>query len=121
MNKNLDARVLAENLSLRSICGVQVAAVLSDRFGNFVWGWNSPGPDGKGLHAEKHLILRANRKRVFGSKLTVFGRRQKSGGIVFARPCEKYCLPLVLKYGISIVEFSTKYGWETLNLTTAKR
>jgi len=121
LNKNLDARALAEDLSLRSDCGVQVAAVLSDNYGIFAWGWNSTGPDGMGLHAEKHVLSRANRKRIEGSKLTVFGRRKKSGGVVFARPCEKFCLPLVIKYGIAVVEFSTKSGWKSFNSQTAKR
>ena len=110
LNTRLDAKILASDLAERSVCNVKVGAVLSDNRGIFAWGWNSPGQDCRGWHAEHHCISRANRRRLVGSFLTVAAFRKDK--MISARPCEK-CMPLVKKYGIKIVKYTTKDGWET--------
>ena len=127
MNTRLSPRELAILLLHRSPCNVQVAAVLSDKKGNiFAWGWNHTSHNGNGMHAERHAISgRANRKRLFGSRLTVAGKRRKSGNFVCAKPCTKIqpryacepCMELAKKYGIGIIEYVTPNGtWEILKL-----
>ncbi len=124
MNTKKGARELAIDLLERSLCRIQVAAVLSDKHGIFSWGWNYCGPDCKGLHAEDHAISRANRKRLRGARLTVAGRRVQTGRWVCSRPCEKKtksnrpsCLELARIHGIQTIDFMTKAGtWETLEL-----
>src|ERR1051325_685737 len=114
-------RKLALDLLSRSICKVQVAAVLSDRDGTiFSFGWNSPPRNHvevKGNHAERMAFSRANRSRLWGATLTVAGRRRKSRNYVLSRPCNK-CWPLVLKYDIRRIEYTTPNGeWaEEINL-----
>ena len=113
-------RELAETLLLRSECIIQMAAVLSDKYGIFSWGWNHPGPLSEGVHAEEHAIMRANRKRLRGAKLTVAGRRKKNGNRVLSRPCDDEdwsCLLLVQSTRIGTVEYHTKNGvWEKIRL-----
>lgn len=87
MNTQSSPRDISATLLRRSVCVVQVAAVLSDKWGVHSWGWNSSGPTGYGLHAEAHCLQRANRKRVAGSTLYVAARRRRNGRIVTARPC----------------------------------
>jgi len=79
---------LAIDLLSRSSCAVQVAAVLADRYGIFSWGWNHPGPDGYGMHAEVHCLQRANKDRLEGATMWVAARRRKSGNSILAMPCE---------------------------------
>ncbi|TSC62318.1 MAG: hypothetical protein G01um101448_286 [Parcubacteria group bacterium Gr01-1014_48] len=90
-----------------------MAAVISDKYGIFSWGWNHPGPKSEGIHAEKHALMRANRKRLKGAKLTIAGMRKKSKNKVLSRPCddeEWSCLALACKAGIGIIEYHTKNG-----------
>jgi deoxycytidylate deaminase len=72
----------------RSICAVQVGAVLVDDYGIFSWGWNSVG-DGFGEHAEVSCLRRANLKRQPGSTLFVASQRRKHGKAITSKPCEK--------------------------------
>ncbi len=85
--KGADPRELAVALLRRSVCSVQVAAVLEDEWGVFAWGWNSSGPTGMGEHAEAHCLRRANRNRLQGATLYVAARRARNGRPVCARPC----------------------------------
>lgn len=111
MNAKRDPREIAVELLKRSICKIQVAAVLTDKNGcNFGWGWNYPTPDGFSMHAEFHAIFSANPKRLKGSSITVAGKRRRSGNWVYSRPCEKKCLPLIKSVGISEIEFITPFG-----------
>ena len=122
MNTQCDPRQLAVDLLARSVCSVQVGAVLSDRHGIFSWGWNFPIVSETGTHAEQHAFLRANRKRLRGATLTVAGQRRKqcgvsSGPMVYAKPCQEICLPLAKKHGIDKIQFRNKLGeWEELRL-----
>lgn len=115
MNTKIDRRQLAVDLCYRSSCRIKMAAILSDKVGIFSWGWNNPGPEGFGTHAEEHAINRANRKRLKGATITVAGFRDRT--IVFARPCEERCLPLLKRLGIKEVEFLDKgANWRIFTL-----
>ena len=106
---NCTPKELALLLLSRSNCKIQVAAVLSDSYGIFSWGWNSGPRDHnhvKGVHAETHAFSRANPKRLKGATLTVAARRKKSESQILARPCEK-CTPLIKKHKIKIIEYTT--------------
>ena len=76
---------LAIDLLGRSICAVQVSAVLADR-SIYSWGWNGVHT-GLGIHAEAHCLSRANRRRISQSTLYTAARRKKSGNVVTAKPC----------------------------------
>ena len=119
MNTHRDPKELAEDLLPRSPCEIQVAAVLSDSYGIFSWGWNhSRGRIG--VHAEYHAILRSNRERLEGAKLTILGRYQRNDNPVLSFPCvgakkhsrsgSRPCFELVLKHKIGAIEFRTKSG-----------
>jgi tRNA(Arg) A34 adenosine deaminase TadA len=71
----------------RSVCAVQVAAVLVDRKGAFGWGWNHSGADGLGEHAECHCIDRSNPHRLARAIMYIAARRKKNHRLVTARPC----------------------------------
>lgn len=96
-----------------------MAAVLSDRHGIFSWGWNGKGA-GLGRHAEEHVLLRANPRRVRGATLTLAGRRTRSGNWVYAYPCSgarHNCLALIRKRGVLLLEWLDKEGfWHTNRL-----
>lgn len=100
---------LAVDLLSRSVCAVQVAAVLQDSWGILSWGWNSMGPDGLGLHAERHCLLRANRKRVRYAILWVAARRKRNGKTVTARPCGD-CQRMIAGMGVGIVFYRDGEG-----------
>ena len=87
MIKPDDPRELAEILLNRSICSVQVAAVIADRHGILAWGWNFVG-GGYGKHAETHAISRANRKRLEGATIYVASQRKRNGKMVTSKPCQ---------------------------------
>lgn len=87
MMTNKDPRELADALTRRSICAVQVSAVLADTHGVFGWGWNSAGVTGLGEHAEAAAVRRANRKRLAGATIYVAARRRRNGKMVVAAPC----------------------------------
>lgn len=120
MRKGADEREVVKGLLSRSVCRVQVAAVLHDRHGIFSWGWNHcvvDGAKGSGMHAEAHAIRRANPKRLRGATLTVAGRRRKSGNWVYARPCTESCLEFAKRVGIQRIQYTTKSGgWEEVDL-----
>lgn len=86
--KNKDPKEIAEALLNRSVCAVQVSAVLADHFGIFSWGINHAGPDGFGEHAEIHALSRCNRRRLSHATMYVAAQRQRNGKAVTAKPCE---------------------------------
>lgn len=106
MRTDLSPRDLAIDLLSRSTCKVQMAAVLSDKYGRiFSWGWNSGY-----VHAEEMAIKRANPKRLSGAKITVVGRRGKNGNSVYACPCAEKCYPLIASKNIRYVDFRANSG-----------
>lgn len=108
---------IVESLLRRSPCRVQMAAAIFDNHGVFSWGWNNPGVNGLGEHAEICAIKRATKKRLKGATLVVAGRYRKSGGSVEALPCE-ICYGMAKDAGIKRIIYRTRTGeWRTLHLT----
>lgn len=101
MNLKAHPTEIATSLLRRSICAVQVAAVLVDSWGVYSWGWNSSGFTGMGEHAEAHCMSRSNRSRWEGSKLFIAARRKRNGRVVTARPCEE-CQKIIPK-GVRVI------------------
>lgn len=113
MLKPRDPRDLVIDLIPRSICAVQVAAVIADNHGIHSWGWNSVG-SGFGEHAEAAAIRRSNRDRLEGSILYVASRRKHNGKYIFSMPCDR-CCSLIAKYGFKdIIYMVNRYEWKTL-------
>ena len=113
--KGANIQDLVEVLSDRSKCRVKVAALLHDSAGVFSWGWNF-GNGIVGVHAEEHAFKRANKRRLNGSKIIVYGRWACHGKEVEAIPCEK-CMKLCVKFGVSAYTYKTKGGtWRTVKL-----
>ena len=100
--KSRDPRELTIDLLPRSICAVQVAAVLADNHGIFSWGTNHVGFDGMGCHAEREAIRKANRRRLEGSTIYVASVRHRNGKAINSRPCSA-CQSLIVKWGIKAV------------------
>lgn len=98
MNLKAHPTDVAATLLRRSVCSVQVAAVLVDSWGIFAYGWNHAGSDGFGCHAEAHCMSRANRGRLAGATMYVAAVRRRNGKPVNARPCEE-CRPLIKGVG----------------------
>lgn len=98
---------LALDLLDRSICSVQVAAVVFDAHGIVGWGWNSMGGDGYGECAEISAIRRSNRRRLGGSTCVVVGRRKRNHKTVIAFPCAN-CYARLVKVGIKTIHFQDK-------------
>lgn len=98
--KSQDPTDIVLGLLDRSICSVQVAAALVDKWGVFAWGWNSPG-NGFGEHAEAATLRRANPKRLSEATLYVAARRARNGRAVTARPCLT-CQNLIRRVGRTI-------------------
>lgn len=71
----------------RSICTVQVGAVLWDKRGFVSAGWNHSGPSGMGEHAEENCLKRASHKRANGAVMWIAGRYKKSKNPVNSSPC----------------------------------
>jgi cytidine deaminase len=112
MIKPSDPRQLAVDLLPRSTCSVKVAAVLVDKWGHiFAWGWNNSGPIGYGQCAERHAIIRANKKRLRGSKIYVAGTRSRNLKPVPSKPCE-YCQKLLDHYGVKAVYRDSDGSWK---------
>ena len=86
MNLKLDPKIVVVSLLDRSVCAVQVASILVDKYGIFSTGWNSSG-DGFGEHAEIHCLSRCNRRRLSHSTMHVAARRRRNGKMVIAKPC----------------------------------
>lgn len=111
MRRDLSPQELAVDLLPRCPGKVAVTAVLSDSHGPFSWGWAHPF-----THAEVHAISRANPKRLPGSTITVVGQRRKSGNAVYALPCQRGCMQLIMSKGIKRIEFRDKEGvWQSLS------
>ena len=109
MNTKQDPKELAIALMSRSRCSVQVACVIADAHGVFAWGWNSAGPNGMGLCAERHAISRANRYRLADATYYVAAKRRRNNAIVTALPCEK-CCKKIEHFGYYKIEYRDKNG-----------
>lgn len=110
MTKPDDPRVLAVDLLPRSICSVQVTAVITDAGGSIIsWGWNNVGR-GFGQHAEAHAISRANKDRLWYGTIYVAALRNKTGNPVLSRPCEK-CQELLSNWKLSVVYRTGRDIW----------
>ncbi len=115
MDKNKTPMQLAIDISGRSSCSVRVGSVIVDRKGRLLsWGWNGIGPDGMGMCAECHALIRANRKRLQGSTVFIAGFRNRTGFAVTSKPCYN-CEKMLTWAGIRAVHYLTKEGtWESL-------
>jgi pyrimidine deaminase RibD-like protein len=101
MIKPPDPRTLVVDLIPRSICAVQVAAVIADSWGIVSWGWNHVG-SGFGLHAECHAIQRANKSRLKrGATLYVASVRRKHGRPIMSKPCQD-CQTMIDAYNLYV-------------------
>lgn len=89
MITSVDPRDLTLRVMLRSICAVQVGAVIEDDHGIFGWGWNHAGPTGLGQHAEVDCLKRSNMKRQRGATLYVASQRFRNAKPVTSAPCER--------------------------------
>lgn len=108
MIKPDDPRQLAVDILERSACQVKVGSAIADSKGRVIsWGWNGPGSDGFGEHAEASAIRRANKRRLAGSTIYVAGRRHKP---IFSRPCYN-CEKLIKAWGIARVVYTDGLGW----------
>ena len=99
--KSQDPTDVVVALLNRSICSVQVAALLVDRHGIFAWGHNHMGYGGLGECAERHCMSRANPRRLSEATLYVAAKRRRNGRVVTARPCEK-CAQIARKVGRTV-------------------
>lgn len=108
MIKPSDPRQLAIDLMARSICSVQVAAVVADYYGIFGWGWNSVG-GGFGEHAEAAAIRRSSKKRLRNSTLYVASQRKRNGKMVYSLPCYE-CRCVIAKNHIGDVYYRDDNG-----------
>lgn len=95
----------------RSVCSVQMGAVLFDKHGIFAWGWNSSGKSGHGCCAERHAISRANPDRLRGSRIAVGGFRKRNDKQVVSFPCEK-CLALIRAKKLDLIYYFDKEDWQ---------
>jgi tRNA(Arg) A34 adenosine deaminase TadA len=119
VNTRLPIEELVEIILRRSICRVQMGAVIYDSYGVFAWGWNHPGEDGLGEHAEVHAMRRASKRRLVGATLVVAGRYRKSRGPVEAKPC-CLCLGMAIDKGLGRVVYRGRDGvWRTIRLGVA--
>lgn len=111
MNKPSDPRELAIDLLPRSICTVQVAAVVADDHGIFGWGWNNVG-SGLGEHAESAAIRRSSRKRLEYASIYIASRRLRNQKLIYSRPCGD-CEKAIKKVGIRYIYFMDNFGeWQ---------
>lgn len=109
MIKPSDPRQLAIDLLPRSICSVQVAAVLADAHGIFAWGWNSVG-SGLGEHAEAAAIRRASRKRLDGATIYITSKRRRNEKVITSAPCPE-CISRIKRAGIKTAWWNSYIGW----------
>lgn len=108
MIKPDDPRKLAIALLARSICSVQVAAVIADKHGIFSWGWNSVG-SGFGEHAEAAALRRANRDRLVGATIYVASRRQRNSKAILSKPCDS-CDARIVKAELANIIYRSAEG-----------
>jgi len=114
MIKPDDPKQLAIDLLARSICAVQVAAVIADNHGIFSWGWNSVG-SGLGEHAEAAAIRRANKNRLEWATIYVASQRKRKtwDKPINSKPCSS-CERLLKSHGIRRIYFRRADGiWDT--------
>lgn len=102
-------RDLATNILARSICDVQVGAVIIDHKGNIIsWGWNNMHKTGYGICAERHALARANKGRAKYGTIYVAGKWRDRNKLVNAKPCN-LCAAMIRKYKMLVV-YRTKQG-----------
>src|SRR5690349_5075799 len=100
---------LATDILKRSICSVQVGAVITDAGGSIIsWGWNSMGASGYGECAEAAAFRRANKSRLWYGTIYVAGQRKRNRKVVGSKPCES-CQALIDKYKL---EVAYRNGWD---------
>lgn len=116
MNTNVSPRQLALDLCSRSPCRTKMAAVIYDKWGIFSWGWNHPGEDGLGEHAEVHAIKRANPKRLKGAGIVVAGLKPSGKGLVVSLPCVA-CRAYIRAVGIDRVAWFDGTRWKQERIT----
>ena len=88
MNKTKSIRNLTKIIALRSRCRIKVGAVIYDKKNRIIsWGWNSSGKDGKGWHAERHAIYRANPKRLKGAFMSIRAFSRNPNNELCSKPC----------------------------------
>lgn len=115
MIKPSDPRKLAVDLLPRSICSVQVAAVIADDSGIFSWGWNSVG-SGLGEHAEAAALRRANRSRLRYSTIYVASQRHRNSKTVLSKPCDD-CMKRLIAAGLYLCYYRMANGrWELMQV-----
>lgn len=110
MRKPSNAQELAIDILERSECSVRVGAVIKDKTGIVSWGWNSPGPDGMGMHAEAHAISRANKKRLYGATIYVASVRGRNGKSITSKPCVD-CQHLITKWNLKVTWRDSDEYW----------
>lgn len=110
MRKPVDVKELASDILARSGCSVQVGAAIEADGHIISWGWNSPGFDGYGLHAEAHAIMRANRKRLRGATIYVASIRRRNLRLVTSKPCAA-CQKLIDKWDLRVVWRNNNGEW----------
>lgn len=102
MNKSAGPRQLSLDLLPRSICTVKVGCVVTDAGGAIIgWGWNSLGPTGYGLCAERHAFSRVNKNRMWSGFVYVAAEWASHGRFAPAKPCEK-CQAIIEKYEMDV-------------------
>jgi cytidine deaminase len=111
MIKPDDPKDLVINLLPRSTCHIQVASVIADDVGIFAWGWNSMGPTGMGLCAERHAIKRAKRARLWKATIYVAGGYKGRSKMVNSKPCAK-CQSVIDQYGMTVIYRNQKGEWK---------
>lgn len=109
MNTRQNPRELAVALMSRSRCSVQVGCVIADSRGVFAWGWNSSGPDGFGLCAERHAISRANKRRLNNATYYIAAKRRRHNGPVIAKPCPR-CSEAIAAFGCKSIQWRDRTG-----------
>lgn len=102
MNRNKPLIELVTIIAKRSICAVQVGALIYDNKLRVIsWGWNHSGISGMGMHAEDHAIRRSNKTRLNNSTIIVLSIRRSH--IINSFPCPN-CYSKIVSSGIRYVE-----------------
>lgn len=86
------------------------------------WGWNfrhKTHPIAKtrfnSIHSELHAIIRSNLRTSELKGMEMINIRIAKVGLSLSKPCE-HCQAMLRGFGIEVVHFSTKQGWETMKL-----